>query len=70
MKTTLSPAGNKTNRLSLHNITLYDLSEVDAWLFAVDLTPSERNDACRQIMQNGGFHICNIEYRIEVDCNT
>lgn len=70
MRTDLSPLRNKTNRLSLHDITLLDLSDVDAWLFAIDLTPSERKDACWQIMYEGGFHICNIEYRIEVDCNT
>lgn len=68
MRRTLTPTFNGVNKLRIFGVTLIDLDEVDSWMFAFDMSQSERNDACRQILCEGVFMVCNIENRVEMEC--
>jgi len=68
MKTNLQPIGGGVNLLTLEGVTLTDLDDVDSWLFAIDIPPKERNEACLRILADGSFSVCNIEHRVEVNC--
>lgn len=70
MTINLTPIDNFTNLLTLQNVTLLSLDDVDAWLYAIEMTTSERSHACRQIMTDGKFSVCNIEHRVEIECTT
>ncbi len=65
MTTSLIPLKDCVNRLSIQNISLLGIDEVDAWLYALDFTPSERKKACRQLLSDGKYSVCNIEHRLE-----
>ena len=67
MKTNLRPDKNGINLLIMRDVTVIDLDEVDSWLFAIDMLPKERNDACRQILSYGWYSVCNIDHKVEVD---
>lgn len=66
MKTDLIPLSCGVNRLSLKDVSLIDIDNVDSWLYAIDLPPCERKAACLQVLTRGNYSVCNIEYRIEV----
>lgn len=68
MITRLHPISNGVNVLDISGVTLLSLDDVDAWLFAIDMLPKERTEACRQIVSEGSFNVCNIEHRVEVRC--
>jgi hypothetical protein len=42
------------------------MDNVNAWLEAIDMSPKECHDACKKILSDGSFSVCNIEYRLEV----
>lgn len=69
MTTNLIPLKGGVNRLSLHDVSLLRIDEVDAWLYALDFTPSERKKACSQVLSDGQFYVCNIEHRLEFVVN-
>ena len=68
MKTRLHHIDDYVNFLSLKDITIIDLDEVDAWMQAIDMLKNERLDACKQIFLSGSFIICNTEHRLELCC--
>lgn len=68
MNTKLHPASDGVNMLMVRGVTVNDLKDVDAWLFAIDLSPNERRAACQQLLSDGSFSVCNIEHRVEVHC--
>lgn len=69
MRTSLHPMPNRINLLSLRDLTLLDMDNVNAWLEAIDMSPDERRDACKKILSDGSFAVCNIEHRLEVCCH-
>lgn len=70
MKIRLHPMPNRMNLLSLRDLTLLDMDNVNAWLEAIDMSSDERRDACKKILSDGCFAVCNIEYRLEVCCHS
>lgn len=68
MTTNLSYLNEKVNLLTLSGVTLIHMDEVDAWLYAIDLAPSERKAACLQILSDGSYTVSNIEHRVTVEC--
>lgn len=66
----LQPIADSVNRLTLQGVTLLSLDDVDSWLYAIDMIHSERSDACRQLMTDGKYSVCNIEHRVEMECST
>lgn len=66
MKTNLSYLSKKVNLLTLTNINIINMDDVDAWLYAIDFSPSDRKEACRQILTDGNFSVSNIEHRITI----
>ena len=68
MRTSLHPMPDRLNLLVLHGITILDMDDVDAWMEAIDMFPKERHKACRQILTDGSFAVCNIEHRLEMRC--
>jgi hypothetical protein len=42
------------------------MDNVNAWLEAIDMSPEECHDACKKILSDGSFSVCNTEYRLEV----
>lgn len=69
MTTNLRSIENGVNLLTIQGITIIDLDEVDSWLFAIDMLPKERHEACKQVLADGTFSVCNIEHRVEVRVN-
>jgi hypothetical protein len=70
MKTYMTQMENEVNRLSIIGASVLHLDDIDAWMFAIGMDPSERHDACMQLLAEGGFSICNIESRFELFCCT
>ena len=70
MRTSLHPMPNRINLLSLCDVTLLDMDNVNAWFEAIDMSSDERRDACKKILSDGSFAVCNIEYRLEVCCHS
>lgn len=70
VRTNLIPIEDGVNLLSVQGVTLLDIDEVDSWLYAMDLLSSERKKACRQLLAEGSFSMCNIEHRVEMVCKT
>ena len=68
MKTRLHPMSGGLNHLAICDITLLDMHNVDAWLEAIDMLPDERHSACRKILADGEFCVCNIDYKLELRC--
>ena len=68
MTTELHPIVNKANMLKLRNVRPHDADDVDAWLFAIDLTEAERREAIRMILSGEEFCISNIEHRVTLSC--
>lgn len=66
MKIRLHPMPNRMNLLSLRDLTQIDMDNVNSWLEAIDMSSDERRDACKKILSDGSFAVCNIEYRLEV----
>ena len=66
MRTSLHPMPDRMCLLSLCDVTLLDIDNVNAWLEAIDMSPKECHDACKKILSDGSFSVCNIEYRLEV----
>lgn len=66
MRTNLHPMPDRMCLLSLCDVTLLDMDNVNAWLEAIDMSPEECHDACKKILSDGSFSVCNIEYRLEV----
>lgn len=69
MTTELHPIANNVNLLRLRHIDLLDTDNVDAWLFAIDMTGKERSDAIRRVLEGEEFCVSNIEYRVTVSCS-
>ena len=65
MRTSLHPMPDRMCLLSLCDVTLLDMDNVNAWLEAIDMSSDERRDACKKILSDGSFAVCNIEYRLE-----
>ena len=70
MRTSLHPMPDRMCLLSLCDVTLLDMDNVNAWLEAIDMSTDERRDACKMILSDGSFAVCNIEYRLEVCCHS
>jgi hypothetical protein len=70
MKTDLYPLSDSVNLLVLKGVNLLSLDDVDSWLYAIGMNASERSEACCQLMSDGHFDVCNIEYRVHVKCLT
>ena len=68
--TNLKPIEGGVSLLTIQGVTLLDIDEVDAWLYAIDFTPSERKNACRQLLSDGKYSVCNIEHRLEFVVST
>lgn len=50
--------------MSRNGILLEDYKYVEA----IDMSSDERRDACKKILSDGSFVVCNIEHRLEVCC--
>ena len=70
MKTSLHPSCNGVNVLDVRGVTLLTLDEVDSWLFSIGVSSKDRATACRQILAEGSYSVCNIEYRVEMRFRT
>lgn len=70
MTTNLHSIADGVNLLTMQGISVIDLDDVDSWLYSIDMLPKERHEACRQILADGSFSVCNIEHRVEVMCKT
>ena len=70
MRTSLHPMPDRMCLLSLCDVTLLDMDNVNAWLEAIDMSLDERRDACKKILSDGSFAVCNIENRLEVCCHS
>ena len=70
MKTGLYPLSDGVNLLVLKGVNLLSLDDVDSWLYAIGMNASERSEACYQLMSDGHFDVCNIEYCVYVKCLT
>lgn len=68
MKTDLYPLSDGVNLLVLKGVNLLSLDDVDSWLYAIGMNAIERSEACCQLMSDGHFDVCNIEYRVHVKC--
>ena len=44
--------------------------ELKKKLEAIDMSTDERRDACKMILSDGSFAVCNIENRLEVCCHS
>lgn len=66
--TSLHPTKEGVTMLKLQGVTVTDLDEVESWLFAIDMLPVERRKACKQILTEGYFFVCNIENKVEIRC--
>lgn len=64
MKTRLGYTDDNVNTLTLSGVSLIDMDDVDAWLYAIDMTAKERKDACRKILTDGRYDVSNIEHRV------
>lgn len=70
MITTLDPIDDGVNLLDISDVTPFDFDNVSAWLFAIDMPVKDRIEAFRQLLTDGSFSVCNIEYRVEICCRT
>ena len=70
MRTSLHPMPDRICLLSLCDVTLLDMDNVNAWLEAIDMSTDERRDACKMILSDGSFAVCNIEHRLEICCHS
>ena len=70
MKNRLHPMPDRMCLLSLCDVTLLDMDNVNAWFEAIDMSSDERRDACKMILSDGSFAVCNIEHRLEVCCHS
>lgn len=67
MNTRMKSINDRVNLLTVSGITLTDLDEVDAWLYALDMAETDRRAACRQIITDGSYSVSNIEHRVTLE---
>lgn len=67
MNTRMKSINDRVNLLTVSGITLTDLDEVDAWLYALDMAETDRRSACRQIITDGSYSVSNIEHRVTLE---
>ena len=64
MRTLISCLDDGVNLLTVSDVSLIDLDDVDSWLNAIGMEVSERPSACRRILTEGGYTVSNVEHRI------
>ena len=67
MKTWSSCLDDGVNLLTVSDVSLIDLDDVDSWLSAIGMEASERPSACRRIMTEGSYSVSNVEHRITLE---
>ena len=67
MNTRMKSINDRVNMLTVSGITLTDLDEVDAWLYALDMAETDRRAACCQIIADGSYSVSNIEHRVTLE---
>ena len=68
MTTKLETIGNGVNLMTMNDVELRDLDNVNAWMFAFDLSLRERHAANCLLLGEGEYSFSNIKHRITVKC--